>query len=118
MKLLMQNITIWLSFFAIFLNPLFGNQTISIKLEIERALGKGVKWLNDEQNATSGSWGEPDYPALTGLALRATMGYPDQSFTKKYASNQRRVLIFCFPKYNRMEVSMEKAWQVIILPFA
>ena len=89
MKLLMQNITIWVSFFAIFLNPLFGNQTISIKLEIERALGKGVKWLNDEQNATSGSWGEPDYPALTGLALRATMGHPDQSFSKRYGSNQK-----------------------------
>ena len=98
MKLLMQNITIWVSFFSIFLNPLFGNQTISIKLEIERALGKGVKWLNDEQNATSGSWGEPDYPALTGLALRATMGHPDQSFIKRYASNQKKGFDFLLSK--------------------
>ena len=65
MKILMLKITIWLSFLVMIVNPSFGNQAISLKLEIERALGKGIKWLNNEQNGTSGSWGEPDYPALT-----------------------------------------------------
>ena len=75
-------------------NPLLADQSTSIKLEIERALGKGVKWLNQEQNASSGHWGEADYPALTALALRATMGHPDPSLVKRYSSNQKKGFSF------------------------
>ena len=41
----------------IFFSGLIGNQSISIKLEIERALRRGIEWLNGEQNSTSGHWG-------------------------------------------------------------
>jgi squalene-hopene/tetraprenyl-beta-curcumene cyclase len=51
-------------------------ENLSIKLEVERAIEKGLNWLNSEQNATSGHWGDPDYPALTGLALRCNLGSP------------------------------------------
>ncbi|MBT5717788.1 MAG: cycloartenol synthase [Opitutae bacterium] len=94
----MHILTIWLCLIVFPVVSLFGNQTISIKQEIERALSKGVGWLNGEQNRTSGSWGEPDYPALTGLALRATMGHPDIKFAKKYASNQKKGFAFLVSK--------------------
>ena len=62
---------------------------LSLKLEIGRALDKGVTWLNGEQNASSGNWGEPEYPALTGLALRATLGHPESTMVGKFAKNQK-----------------------------
>ena len=62
---------------------------LSLKLEIGRALDKGVTWLNGEQNASSGNWGEPEYPALTGLVLRATLGHPESTLVDKFAKNQK-----------------------------
>ncbi len=50
---------------------------LSIQLEVKRAVDKGLSWLNTEQNRTSGHWGDSNYPALTGLALRANLGAPD-----------------------------------------
>ena len=52
-------------------------ENLSIKLEVKRAVEKGLEWLNAEQNSTSGHWGEIDYPALTALVLRANIGSPD-----------------------------------------
>ena len=98
MKSLVRNITLLFCLFATIKNPLSGDQILSIKLEIERSLTKGVHWLNHEQNETSGSWGEPDYPALTGLALRATMGHPDSSILKRYSSNQKKGFSFLISK--------------------
>ncbi len=56
----------------------------SLKLEIERSLDKALSWLQGEQNSTEGYWGSPQYPALTALALRATLGHPNQDESKKY----------------------------------
>ena len=72
---------------------------ISFKLEINRAIEKGLEWLNDEQNKSSGHWGDPDYPALTGLALRANLGAPkstslsktDQIITKGFSFIKSKV---------------------------
>ena len=71
---------------------------ISLKLEIGRALDKGVTWLNNEQNSTSGHWGESEYPALTGLALRATMGHPDSTLVGKFSKNREAASSSCCPK--------------------
>ena len=38
--------TICLGFLIGSVNPLFADQSTSLKLEIDHALGKGVKWLN------------------------------------------------------------------------
>ena len=57
----------------------------SLKLEIERSLDKGLSWLHGEQNATDGYWGSSQYPALTALVLRATLGHPSVKETKKYS---------------------------------
>jgi squalene-hopene/tetraprenyl-beta-curcumene cyclase len=71
---------------------------LSLKLEIGRALDKGVNWLNAEQNSSSGHWGEPEYPALTGLALRATLGHPESSMVVKFAKNQKAGFGFLMSK--------------------
>ena len=71
---------------------------VSLKLEIGRALDKGVAWLNGEQNATSGNWGVAEYPALTGLALRATLGHPDPSVVGKFSKNQKAGFDFILSK--------------------
>jgi squalene-hopene/tetraprenyl-beta-curcumene cyclase len=71
---------------------------LSLKLEIGRALDKGVTWLNGEQNASSGNWGEPEYPALTGLALRATLGHPESTLVAKFAKNQKAGFDFIMSK--------------------
>ena len=71
---------------------------LSLKLEIGRALDKGVTWLNGEQNASSGNWGEPEYPALTGLVLRATLGHPESTLVDKFAKNQKAGFDFILSK--------------------
>jgi len=92
-KVLFNTVTL-----LIFFSGLFGNQTISLKLEIERALGRGIEWLNGEQNSTSGHWGEVEYPALTALALRSTMGHPDLDFIKKFENQQKKGFQFILSK--------------------
>ena len=82
----------------IFFSGLFGNQSISLKLEIERALRRGIEWLNGEQNSTSGHWGEVEYPALTAVALRSTMGHPDLGFIKKFENQQKKGFQFILSK--------------------
>ncbi|MEK9773180.1 MAG: cycloartenol synthase [Opitutae bacterium] len=61
-----------------------GSPNRSLQLEIERSLDKGLQWLYGEQNRTTGYWGAPEYPALTALVLRSTLGHPNQEETKKY----------------------------------
>ena len=62
----------------------YASKNRSLKLEIERSLDKALSWLHDEQNSTGGHWGSTEYPALTALAMRATLGHPDQSESQKY----------------------------------
>ncbi len=91
------------SFFKISLltftvSSVLGSEITSLKLEIDRALTQGIKWLNLEQNSSSGHWGEVEYPALTALALRATMGHPDPSVVEKYDLQKRKGFSFILSK--------------------
>lgn len=61
---------------------------LSLKLEISRAIEKGVGWLNDRQDKNAGNWGDPQYPALTALALRVNLGLPDDM-----KSSERKLLV-------------------------
>ena len=47
----------------------------SLKLEIERAIDKGVEWLVKNQQE-GGHWSTADHPALTALSLVALKGDP------------------------------------------
>lgn len=50
---------------------------LSLKLEIQHHIDRGIAFLLAKQNET-GSWGDPTNPALTALPLSAIMGNPDR----------------------------------------
>ena len=62
---------------------------VSMKLELEAAIGKGLSWLAGQQKA-DGTWGEPEYPALSALALTAFQGDPSGTYKRKYEGNIKK----------------------------
>ncbi|MFT5465626.1 MAG: squalene-hopene/tetraprenyl-beta-curcumene cyclase [Verrucomicrobiales bacterium] len=48
---------------------------VSLKLEIERHIERGIAWLLEQQTET-GAWGDETYPALTALPVAVIMGDP------------------------------------------
>ncbi len=59
---------------------------LSLKLELENAIGKGLTWLAAKQQA-GGFWAQAEYPALTALALTAFQGDPSKFYRNKYEKN-------------------------------
>lgn len=53
-----------------------GDGDVSLKLEIERAIKKGVEFLESQQDSETGSWSDPENAAITGLAISAILGDP------------------------------------------
>lgn len=49
---------------------------VSLKLEIQRAIDKGVKYLKSTQDAKTGTWSDATLPALTALPVSAILGDP------------------------------------------
>jgi squalene-hopene/tetraprenyl-beta-curcumene cyclase len=47
-----------------------------LKLELQRAITKGVAFLKSQQNAESGAWSDTDTPAFSALAISAILGDP------------------------------------------
>jgi squalene-hopene/tetraprenyl-beta-curcumene cyclase len=62
---------------------------LSLKLELDTAIGKGLAWLAGQQKA-DGSWGQPEFPALSALALTAFQGDPSGSYKRKYEANVKK----------------------------
>lgn len=62
---------------------------ISLKLELETAIGKGLGWLAARQKP-DGSWGMAEFPALSALALTAFQGDPSGHYKSKYEANIRK----------------------------
>ena len=91
------NVVICLCFFPLFA-PAGNPEDLSIKLEVKRAIEKGISWLNSEQNRTGGHWGDPQYPALTGLALRANLGAPGYDEIKNSDKELKRGFDFILSK--------------------
>jgi squalene-hopene/tetraprenyl-beta-curcumene cyclase len=51
---------------------------VSLKLEIERAVERGVAWLIAQQNAETGAWSDATHPALSALPILAIIGDPNR----------------------------------------
>ncbi len=51
-------------------------QNTSLKLEIEHAIERGNAWLQKTQDAETGTWDDPTYPASTALPVVAAMADP------------------------------------------
>lgn len=73
-------------------------ENLSLRNEVGRAVERGVKWLAAEQNATSGLWGAEEYPALTGLAVRAILGDPARQSGDKYSPGVKKGYSFILSK--------------------
>jgi len=59
---------------------------ISLRLELENAIGKGLTWLAGSQ-FPQGHWSQAEYPALTALALIAFQGDPSNYYKIKFETN-------------------------------
>jgi len=66
----------------------------SLKFEIQRAIDKGLTWLEKSQGA-DGSWSTPDHPALSGLALVALQGDPSRKGREQVLSKGYDYLLRC-----------------------
>lgn len=62
---------------------------VSLRNEVEMAIGKGLNWLAGQQKA-DGVWGEAEYPALSALALTAFQGDPTGIYKRKYEASIRK----------------------------
>jgi squalene-hopene/tetraprenyl-beta-curcumene cyclase len=51
---------------------------VSLRLEIEHAIDRGLKYLATQQDLESGAWSEVEYPALTALPVAAFLGDPSR----------------------------------------
>ncbi len=49
---------------------------VSLRLEVERAITKGVEWLKSQQDKETGAWGDTNTPAFSALAVSAIVGDP------------------------------------------
>ncbi len=65
-----------LSFVAV-VHSAFAQEDLSLRLEVEHAIDRGLKWLREKQ-AEDGSWSEANYPALTALPLSAMLLDPSR----------------------------------------
>lgn len=59
---------------------------LSLKLEVENAIGKGLAWLSSRQQP-GGYWAQAEYPAVTALALTAFQGDPSGFYKRKFERN-------------------------------
>jgi len=59
-------------------SPSNSGNRLSLRLEIQNAMDKGLAWMESQQRS-QGHWSNPEHPALTGLALVALHSDPDSN---------------------------------------
>ena len=64
------------------LAPAADGANVSLKLEVERAIAKGVDYLETQQDKDKGSWSDPVNPAFTALAISSILGDPNLDLSK------------------------------------
>ena len=78
--------------FTVILFPVFSNgqnvvpksrADVSLKNEVQNAIGRGLTFLASKQNP-GGWWSQEEHPALTGLVLTAFQGDPSGYYKSKY----------------------------------
>lgn len=67
---------------------------LSLKLEVARAIERGIDWLRTQQDDTTGSLGDPRYPALTALPLCAFLGDPARDATEPFSDSIAEAFTF------------------------
>jgi len=59
---------------------------LSLRVEVENSIGKGLTWLAGKQQP-EGYWAQSEHPAVTALILTAFQGDPSKFYQKKYQKN-------------------------------
>ena len=77
------------------------SENLSLQQEIKHSLDKALS-RHEQQSRPEGYWGNPEYPALTALALRATHGHPDKVEATKFKKQTDSAYSFCVVKSNPM----------------
>jgi len=67
---------------------------VSLKLEIERAVAKGVEFLKSQQDKESGKFGDENLPALTALSVSAMVGDPNREVDAPFPEEVERGYAF------------------------
>jgi len=62
---------------------------LSLKLELDNAIGKGLNWLAAQQKE-DGVWGDAEYPALSALALTAFQGDASGAYKRKHEAKVKK----------------------------
>lgn len=62
---------------------------LSLKMELDAAIGRGLGWLASQQKE-DGSWGQQEFPAISALALTAFQGDPSGSGKRKHEAAVRK----------------------------
>ena len=73
------------------------SSNLSVKKEVLHAIGKGVRWL-EKQQEKNGVWGEEDYPALTAMAVSAILNDPGRDPAGKPSPAVEKGLAFILSK--------------------
>lgn len=71
---------------------------LSLKLEVQRAIDRGVKWLKSKQDAETGAWSDTDHPALTALPVSAILGDPSREGGAPHPEEVKRGYEFILSK--------------------
>lgn len=59
---------------------------VSLRNEVDNAIGKGLTWLANKQQP-GGWWAQTEHPALTAMILTAFQGDPSGFYKRKYEQN-------------------------------
>ncbi len=62
---------------------------ISLKLELENAIGKGLTFMAGKQQP-GGNWAQAEYPAVSALTLTAFQGDPSGFYKQKFEHNIKK----------------------------
>ncbi|MEM7143775.1 MAG: prenyltransferase/squalene oxidase repeat-containing protein [Verrucomicrobiota bacterium] len=90
-------LAITLLFLTLLLSPLPSHAEkadLSLKLEIEHAIKKGLDWLRTQQDTETGAFGDPEFPALTALPACALIGQPSHDPSAPTPESLEKALAF------------------------
>lgn len=76
------------------LSPGPDGANVSLKLETERAIAKGVAFLKSQQNAETGAWSDPAHPAFTALAISSILGDPNRDSATELSAEAEKGYAF------------------------
>lgn len=71
-----------------------GDGNVSLKLEIERGIARGVDFLESQQDPEMGSWSDSELAAISGLATSAILGDPALAGQSEMPASAKRGIEF------------------------